>query len=1013
VKRKTDDLSVQRAPDGDNAPAPAATTGTPGAAAPAATPATSPGLIVEDTTTDLSTGQMKKSEFLGQLRGPVTAAAQAGLQGTMWATLGSVAIDPWFAYYSRQNAQALERSIQSSVPASAGVTNASAYIPTVSARVQSAVSEWARTGKLPPGVPAGLPGMDLPGAGILSSIGGAVSSLAQGAKDVVSSIGSGISSVAQGASNALSSIAGMLFKAKEGGARAADDPRAIQARLGSGIALEGSLQSRMSSAFGYDFSSVRVHKDNQAAQLSANLNARAFTVGRNVAFGAGEYQPGSPIGDALIAHELAHVVQQGGATVQGPLQKGESETGALEQDADLSAVHAVTSIWSGAKTGLSNIAQNAVPALKSGLKLQRCGGKPSPPPPVPVPPTFDQYRDRFNALWNAAPFNAMPAADAGFDPALDSRGPRTRKARAIFAKILTDDPTMQTAYTANTGGIRDHIDTYVGPEGLNLITSPRLEALKSAFAGYPSPVPAASYPAFRSAMAAAAGALTSADRDAVEKSNDWQRRINDSVTTEANRAEIRALISPPPSAGSTTGPTPAQRAHFLAAWYPAMQYWDGQRSTWWAPPQTVRYHVGAQNFRVNAFLPPSETNPGLSLYVSAQILRGATPLFAPPPQTEFPPGQNSSPLIAMPILAPATVSPAGDPLTFRVSMLEPGAAGVMTALGTKSLHTSVRREAAFTQAQAEHAAAVDEVYLHNAAPTGLLGKMTARGGVAANVAEAITTGKITLHALTSRHDSAAFVVAHTGAANPNQEGYFMGPSYATGSFTAVVGAAGFTLSSGEILINRTPDVPSSSKRSDDEVILFVVHESMHRLDVRPGAGTPIEKYKTEFRAYWMDGRYGPPDSPTCGGVVGRCYGTTYDPGMAPPGPKSPRARVIFDGLYGSATYPFVKPAYDDNTLGFRQQVDNYLIPDGINLAASVRLENLRSLIAAGPGADFPAFRVKVQAFMGVGPAPAGGVLNAADRAEISHNRAWRDLVESNVTNPTQQGQIKSDLGIPV
>ncbi len=367
INRKTNELYVQRASYVETAPGPVASTG--GSAAEAggwtasvAAPVATPGLIVEDSTTDLGVGQMKKSEFLGQLRGSVTGAAQAALAGTPWSTLGSVAIGPWFQYYAGQSAQQLERTIQRSVPGSAGVTNASAYIPMVSARVQSAVGEWARTGALPPDVPASLPGIDLSGGGLLGTIGGAVSLLAEGASNVVSNIG------------------GMLFKSKEGGARVADDPRAIQAQLGSGEGLESGLQGGMSSAFGYDFSGVRVHKDNQAAQLSADLNARAFTIGHNVAFGAGEYQPGTLIGDALIAHELAHVVQQGGATVQGPLQKGEADIGSLEEDADVSAVRAVASLWSGAKAGLANIGHNAIPALKSGLKLQRCKRESTPAP---------------------------------------------------------------------------------------------------------------------------------------------------------------------------------------------------------------------------------------------------------------------------------------------------------------------------------------------------------------------------------------------------------------------------------------------------------------------------------------------------------------------------------------------------------------------------------------------------------------------------------------------------------
>ena len=57
----------------------------------------------------------------------------------------------------------------------------------------------------------------------------------------------------------------------------------------------------MGAAFGHDFSSVRVHTDSSDAALSDQLNARAFTIGSDIAFGSGEYQPGTMIGDALIA----------------------------------------------------------------------------------------------------------------------------------------------------------------------------------------------------------------------------------------------------------------------------------------------------------------------------------------------------------------------------------------------------------------------------------------------------------------------------------------------------------------------------------------------------------------------------------------------------------------------------------------------------------------------------------------------------------------------------------------
>jgi ribonuclease HI len=66
----------------------------------------------------------------------------------------------------------------------------------------------------------------------------------------------------------------------------------------------------MDRAFGSDFSGVRVHTDDRADRLNRSLDARAFTTGKDVFFRQGEYQPGSPAGNKLLAHELTHVVQQ-------------------------------------------------------------------------------------------------------------------------------------------------------------------------------------------------------------------------------------------------------------------------------------------------------------------------------------------------------------------------------------------------------------------------------------------------------------------------------------------------------------------------------------------------------------------------------------------------------------------------------------------------------------------------------------------------------------------------------
>ncbi len=81
---------------------------------------------------------------------------------------------------------------------------------------------------------------------------------------------------------------------------------------GSGSPLPPSEREFFEPRFGVDFSNVRVHTGETAVQTAQDLSARAYTVGSDIAFGTGEYAPGTERGRRLMAHELTHVVQQGG-----------------------------------------------------------------------------------------------------------------------------------------------------------------------------------------------------------------------------------------------------------------------------------------------------------------------------------------------------------------------------------------------------------------------------------------------------------------------------------------------------------------------------------------------------------------------------------------------------------------------------------------------------------------------------------------------------------------------------
>ncbi|MFF4351281.1 DUF4157 domain-containing protein [Streptomyces sp. NPDC001530] len=102
--------------------------------------------------------------------------------------------------------------------------------------------------------------------------------------------------------------------------RRASEPRRDKPVLPSGgTPLDTGVRRVMEGRFWYDFSAVRVHTDSAANESAAAIGARAYTSGRDIVFGAGRYDPQSAAGRRLLAHELAHVVQQSGhpGTPQG------------------------------------------------------------------------------------------------------------------------------------------------------------------------------------------------------------------------------------------------------------------------------------------------------------------------------------------------------------------------------------------------------------------------------------------------------------------------------------------------------------------------------------------------------------------------------------------------------------------------------------------------------------------------------------------------------------------------
>lgn len=124
-----------------------------------------------------------------------------------------------------------------------------------------------------------------------------------------------------------------------------------------GQPLDTGTRAFMEPRFGRDFSGVRVHADAQAAESARRVNALAYTVGQDLVFAQGRYAPGTPSGARLLAHELAHTVQQRSA---GPVPQAKLEIDAADSPLEAAADRAADAVLQGG-------AGPAMPVLASGL----------------------------------------------------------------------------------------------------------------------------------------------------------------------------------------------------------------------------------------------------------------------------------------------------------------------------------------------------------------------------------------------------------------------------------------------------------------------------------------------------------------------------------------------------------------------------------------------------------------------------------------------------------------------
>jgi len=142
-------------------------------------------------------------------------------------------------------------------------------------------------------------------------------------------------------------------------AQLSDKPPIVDEALRSpGEPLDHATREFMELRFGHDFSKVRVHTDSKAGESARAVNAQAYTVGGDVVFGANEYAPGTTGGRRLLAHEVTHVLQQGGMTTN---RAGRLELGDTHSTAEDEANRASGSIHPGDAGVLASASGGSVP----------------------------------------------------------------------------------------------------------------------------------------------------------------------------------------------------------------------------------------------------------------------------------------------------------------------------------------------------------------------------------------------------------------------------------------------------------------------------------------------------------------------------------------------------------------------------------------------------------------------------------------------------------------------------
>jgi hypothetical protein len=217
-----------------------------------------------------------------------------------------------------------------------------------------------------------------------------------------------------------------------------------------GRPLDDATRGFMESRFNHDFSGVRVHTDARAAESARAVNALAYTVGNHVAFDVGQFAPTTSAGRGLLAHELTHVVQQGG----GPSATGHWPTSALSVGPRSSPLEQMAELASRAAEPAadSTVALGSVSGMLQRADRGEVGAAPATCPPSAE---LDAIERRYRDMVQAARDDGKNVAADNLEHFLNGSGTK----RTLSVPWLRGFSTLLAAERANQVRFEDQLNS--------------------------------------------------------------------------------------------------------------------------------------------------------------------------------------------------------------------------------------------------------------------------------------------------------------------------------------------------------------------------------------------------------------------------------------------------------------------------------------------------------------------------------------------------------------------------